>query len=124
MTLPRRIPKAPKRASRWRSTAHCNFVRSHHCCFNGCCARPIEVAHVRLGSGAGVGQRPDDWRTVSLCQFHHAMQHRVGEKTFWDGMNVEALIEAFIAVSPKRREIEQERSKRAAGMANNHPAGE
>jgi hypothetical protein len=27
--LPARIPKKPKRSTRWRSQAHCNFVRSH-----------------------------------------------------------------------------------------------
>ena len=110
--LPRRIPKAPKRASRWRSQAHCNFVRSHECSYNGCSGRPIEVAHVRKGSGAGIGQKPDDWRAVSLCQFHHAMQHRVGEDTFWKGMDVEALIRAFIQASPRRQQIEQEMKER------------
>ena len=110
--LPRRIPKPAKRASRWRSQAHCNFVRSHECCYNGCDGRPIEVAHVRKGSGAGIGQKPDDWRCVSLCQFHHAMQHRVGEETFWQGMDVEALVRAFIQASPRRQQIEQEMRER------------
>jgi hypothetical protein len=109
--LPARIPKPKKRASRWRSQAHCNFVRSHGCCVHGCDGRPIEVAHVRLGSGAGVGQKPDDWRTISLCQYHHAMQHRVGEQSFWNRVDVpiasaETLIAEFIKASPKRFEIE------------------
>lgn len=102
--LPRRIPKAPKRASRWRSQAHCNFVRSHECS-TGCGGRPIEVAHVRLGSGAGMSQKPDDWRTVSLCRDCHRRQHEVGEETFWKGKDVEALIEAFCRASPKAVEI-------------------
>lgn len=115
--LPRRIPKAPKRASRWRSQAHCNFVRSHACVL---CATEtaIEVAHVRLGSGAGIGQKPDDWRTVSLCRDHHSGQHRVGERTFWDnykrdhGVDVEALIDAFCKASPRRAQIEAEKASR------------
>lgn len=113
--LPRRIPKAQKRASRWRSQAHCNFVRSHECCVSGCDRRPIEVAHVRLGAGAGVGQKPDDWRAVSLCQFHHAQQHRMGEATFWRmvvGNDPGEFISAFIAASPKRAEIERIRKER------------
>lgn len=110
--LPRRIPKPQKRASRWRSQAHCNFVRSHECCVPGCDGRPIEVAHVRLGSGAGIGQKPDDWRAVSLCAEHHRRQHNVGEFTFWRGIDVEALIEAFINASPRRAQIEQERASR------------
>jgi hypothetical protein len=113
--LPRRIPKAPKRASRWRSQAHCNFVRSHACSVPMCDGRPIEVAHVRLGSGAGIGQKPDDWRTVSLCKTHHEMQHRVGERGFWTGADVEALIAAFIKASPKRSEIERVQKERENG---------
>lgn len=113
--MPRKIPKERKRASRWRSQAHCNHVRSHACSWNGCDQRPIEVAHVRIGSGAGIGQKPDDWRAVSLCQFHHAQQHRVGEATFWKGFDVEALIEAFIASSPRRQEIDRVRRERVDG---------
>ncbi|TZG25624.1 DUF968 domain-containing protein [Sphingomonas montanisoli] len=113
--LPRRIPKPAKRASRWRSQAHCSFVRSHECCRNGCDGRPIEVAHVRLGSGAGMGQKPDDWRTVSLCQFHHAQQHKLGEATFWKGFDVEALIAEFIKASPRRAQIEAEMRERRHG---------
>lgn len=62
-----------------------------------------------------MGQRPDDWRTVSLCKFHHAQQHRVGEKTFWKGFDVEELIAAFIKASPKRAEIERVQRERANG---------
>ncbi len=105
--LPRRIPKPTKRASRWRSQAHAAFVRSHECCVPGCDGRPIEFAHVRMGSGAGVGQKPDDWRGVSLCADHHREQHAVGEATFWGDRDIEALIEAFIKASPRRSQIEQ-----------------
>jgi len=112
--LPRKIPKPPKRASRWRSPAHCNFVRSHACSVCDATAA-IEVAHVRLGSGAGMGQRPDDFRTVSLCRTCHATQHRVGEQTFWRGIDVEGLIEAFCKASPKAREIAEIKRQREHG---------
>lgn len=115
MALPPRIPKPAKRASRWRSTTHCNFVRSHACSWNGCDGRPIEVAHVRNGSGAGIAQKPDDWRAVSLCRFHHSQQHRLGERTFWKGIDVEELISEFIKASPKRREIEMAMRERENG---------
>ena len=110
MTLPPRIPKKAKRSSRWRSQAHCNFVRSHACCACGS-TTAIEVAHVRLGSGAGMGQKPDDWRTVSLCNLCHVAQHRLGEKTFWGevGLDIEALINSFCKASPKAREIREVR---------------
>lgn len=105
--LPQRIPKPKKRATRWRSQAHCNHVRRFMCSIEGCRGWPIEVAHVRTGSGAGAGQKPDDWRTVSLCKSCHNVQHTVGERTFWRGRDVERLIAEFIAASPKRHEIEQ-----------------
>ena len=108
--LPRRIPKPAKRSSRWRSAGHCNFVRRHECSVCGsACA--IEVAHVRLGSGAGIGQKPDDWRTVSLCHDCHTRQHEQGERTFWQGRDVEALIDAFCKASPKAREIKDHRNE-------------
>lgn len=103
--LPRKIPKAPKRASRWRSQGHANFVRGHECCVSGCADRPIEFAHVRLGSAAGIGQRPDDWNAVSLCRAHHARQHEQGERTFWAGVDVQKLLQAFCDASPKASEI-------------------
>lgn len=109
--LPRAIPKQPKRASRWKSQAHCNFVRSRVCSTCGETAG-IEVAHVRLGSGAGMGQKPDDWRTVSLCRDCHRRQHEVGEATFWKGKDVEALIEAFCRASPKAVEIRNAKRER------------
>lgn len=114
MSLPPRIRKEPKRSSRWRSQAHCNFIRSHACSVCGSQAG-IEVAHVRLGSGAGIGQKPDDWRTVSLCGGPvgcHTRQHEIGERTFWKGRDVEALIEAFCKASPRAREIAQVRRER------------
>ena len=113
--LPKRIPKPAKRASRWRSQAHCNWVRSHHCSISGCDEMPIDVAHVRMGSGAGIGQKPDDFRCVSLCASHHRRQHEVGERTFWAGVDVEKLIDAFNAGSPRATEIRHVKMERANG---------
>jgi len=109
--LPARIPKRAKRSSRWRSQAHLSFVRKH-CCTNCGSSAGIEAAHVRNGSGAGIGQKPDDWRAVSLCggpNGCHAKQHLVGEETFWAGRHIEAIIDAFCKASPKRAEIEKVR---------------
>jgi hypothetical protein len=111
MPLPRKIPKNPKRSNRWRSPAHLNFVRGHECSMKDCLDRPIEAAHVRLGSGAGMGQKPDDWRAVSLCKLHHTRQHEIGEVTFWmdfeneTGEWIEDLIDQFCEASPKAAEI-------------------
>jgi hypothetical protein len=128
--LPRRIPKAPKRASRWRSQAHLGFVRSHACSVCGSITN-IEAAHVRMGSGAGIGQKPDDWRAVSLCGWQdvgnpgcHARQHREGEESFWQACgDVEALIREFIKASPKRHEIEQVQRERGESLTSPRVVG-
>ncbi len=116
MTLPRRILKPTKRASRWRSPAHCNFVRSHACC--ACQSEAaIEVAHVRIGSGAGMGQKPDDWNAISLCRDCHAEQHRIGELSFGKkhGFMLQEMANDFAAASPKANEIRQAKRERVNG---------
>jgi len=67
----------------------------------------IEVAHVRIGSGAGMAQKPNDWSTVSLCKECHQKQHSVGERTFWNSAGIDPieLAEAFAKASPKAAEI-------------------
>lgn len=115
--LPRRIPKEPKRENRWRSPAHCKWVRGFACASCGSITN-IEAAHVRLGSHTALGRKPDDWRVVPLCAGPYAsadgtvgchdLQHKVGEFTFWATISKdpEALIRELIQASPKRREIE------------------
>jgi hypothetical protein len=113
MNLIRRIPKKAKRSTRWKSQKHANFVRSHACV--KCDAEaPIEFAHVRKGSGAGMGQKPDDFRAVALCKTCHQRQHTEGEVTFWTGHNVEAIIEAFQRTSPAWRDIQAVLKERKA----------
>lgn len=118
----RKLPKKPKRESRFRSQRHCNHIRGHACVV--CDAEaPIEVAHVRLGSGTGMGQKPHDYLAVPLCggpQGCHQRQHTMGEATFWGhwssyhGRGVEAIIEELIRTSPVRHEIEAHRRERGA----------
>jgi hypothetical protein len=113
--LPRRIPKERPRSERWRSTAHCNFVRGHECCVPGCAGRPIEVAHIRSGTDAGMGRKPSDYWTVSLCRDCHATQHRVGEGTFWRAVakvDPKALAAEFCAASPRAAQIRQAKQER------------
>ena len=117
MNFPKKIAKPAKRSSRFKSQAHLAHVRSHECANCGDKAR-IEAAHVRLGSRAGMGQKPDDWRCVPLCGRDgalpgcHDFQHLKGERTFWaeyanaKGHDVEALIQHMIRTSPRRAKIE------------------
>lgn len=109
--MPTKRQREAKPETRWKSPAHRDHVRAHACSICGETAA-IEVMHVRIGSGAGMGQKPDDWRTISGCRDCHDRQHRVGEGTFWQGLDVEGLIEDFIRTSPRRQEIERVRSQR------------
>lgn len=107
--LPPAIPKRAKRESRWKSPAHRAFVRSRACCVCGSIVN-VECAHVRLGSGAGMGQKPDDYRTVGLCKECHTEQHSVGEATFWQGRDLDGLLSAYCNGSPKAREIREHKN--------------
>ncbi len=131
--LPRRIPKPAKRASRWRSQAHRDYIRGFACAVCGSSTNR-EVAHVRINSGAGIGQKPDDWRTVPLCAGPnsnvdqqlgcHDRQHIIGERTFWQqyeaaqGQGVERLIYELIEGSPKRTEIRQVQRERGDSLTS------
>lgn len=112
-----RIPKRKKRATRWRSQAHLTHVRQH-CCAYCDTQTAIEAAHVRMGSGAGMGQKPDDWRAVPLCRDCHREQHTAGEPAFWSNYQhhfnatVEDVIAELIRTSPRRHEIETEMRER------------
>ncbi|WP_448193001.1 DUF968 domain-containing protein [Azospirillum sp. sgz301742] len=86
-----------------RCPGHLAFVRGHACCVTGPeCDGPIEAAHVRRGSGVGMGRKPDDNRAISLCRWHHQQQHAVGEAQFerLHGIDLEALAQAFARRSP------------------------
>ncbi|WP_083579130.1 DUF968 domain-containing protein [Tardibacter chloracetimidivorans] len=113
MSLPRRRPslKSGRENAGKRSPAHCNFVRSHFCSVPGCEQLPIEVAHVRNGTGGGMGVKPSDRWTISLCRDHHAEQHRLGEESFEKrhGIDMKAIAEGLAKSSPhwpKLREMQ------------------
>jgi hypothetical protein len=116
--LPARQPKKQKRESRWRSQAHLKWIRGFHCAWPGCDRLPIEAAHIRIGSGTGMGQKPDDWMAVPLCRECHSMQHTIGEGTFWlqyadlAGQTVDELVTSLWYASPKSAEIRRERQER------------
>ncbi len=81
--LPRRLHQNSRRQEDGkRCPAHRKWVRGHACSVPGCESRPIECAHVREGTDGGVGMKPSDRWTISLCRDHHAEQHRIGEGAF------------------------------------------
>jgi hypothetical protein len=124
LMLPARIPKPKKRDDRWRSPAHCKFVREFACAGCGSMTNVI-AAHYKIGAHTGTSQKGDDWRTTPLCDGPfsnadgelgcHQVQHAIGEQTFWkryeqrSGQTVWQLIDELCAASPKRREIADRR---------------
>ncbi len=80
--LPQRISK-PRREKEGRCCpAHRAWVRRHHCSVPGCELLPIECAHVRGRTDGGTALKPSDRWAISLCRFHHAEQHQIGESAF------------------------------------------
>lgn len=105
----RKLPKRKRTSDRYTSQRHRNHVRGHACVV--CDAEaPIEVAHVRLGTDGGMGKKPSDYFTVSLCKDCHARQHEIGERTFWGERDPLAICEALIRTSPVRAEIQAHRN--------------
>lgn len=45
------------------------------------------VAHIRKGTDGGTGLKPSPWFVLPLCDDCHKEQHRVGEITFWGGID-------------------------------------
>jgi hypothetical protein len=111
--LPKRIPKTPKRESRWRSPAHRAWVRSHACSACGS-IQNIECAHVRLGTDGGMGFKPSDEWCISLCSACHSLSHSVGEATFArdSKINLKSLAEEFIKQSPHRHKLREHKNGR------------
>ena len=100
--LPRRIKhKSRREQAQKRFPGHCAWVRGHACCACGSTAA-IECAHVRNGTGGGVGMKPSDRWCLSLCHDCHAKQHSMGEASFekFAGINMKALAEEFAKASP------------------------
>ena len=79
-------------------------ARSHRCSVPGCRRLPIECAHVREGTDGGVGLKPSDRWTISLCMFHRREQHALGERTFEAKYDIDLLelAQEFARRSPLR----------------------
>lgn len=100
----RRKHNSTKAKERNRFPAHTAWVRGFGCCVPGCEEIPIEAAHVRVGTGGGMGHKPHDKWVISLCRDHHSEQHRIGEPSFEQrhGISMRKLAEEFAAKSPHR----------------------
>ena len=102
LRLPDRVRTDKRRSSTRSCPAHRAWIRRHHCCVPGCKRLPIECAHVRTGTDGGTALKPSDRWCISLCRFHHAEQHRLGEPRFEikHGICLIWLAEIFVRRSP------------------------
>lgn len=117
MTLKRKPrPKMGTRAPQHlRSPAHLQWIRGTLACLAASvdgdrCEGKNHAHHVRLGAGAGIGQKPGDDRAIPLCAFHHGELHTIGQRTFAERYRVDfekAISEARVA-SPHLRKIAME----------------
>ena len=83
LRFPSRLPREPREKKiRRNCAAHRAWVRRHRCSVRGCLGLPIECAHVRRGTDGGLGLKPSDRWTISLCRSHHLEQHEIGEAAF------------------------------------------
>lgn len=108
MTLPPRIFRKSRRDLRLRSPENRLWVRTHACCVSHCSSESkIIAAHVRMGAQAGMGMKPGDDVTVSMCDDHHREQHQIGEPEFMRkyGIDLVALAKEFADTSPALRRL-------------------
>lgn len=106
-----RLPDVIKRHRRDQTTrvcpAHRAWVRRHHCSVEQCTRVPIECAHVRCGTDGGMALKPSDKWVISLCRYHHAEQHQIGEAAFATrhGLDLFELAQEFARRSPHKRHL-------------------
>lgn len=113
------IARAPQRE--W--PRHRKFIRSLECSVPHCIWaltfeprwNKIECAHVRVGGGAGIAQRPADWHCIPLCSAHHNEQHAAGEPAFEKrhGIDMKRIALALARQSP---DMEMRKAMREAGV--------
>jgi hypothetical protein len=74
---------------RVKNEKHLKFIRGLPCI---CCGNNIETqaCHVRMDDAradkrsVGLQEKPDDVWVLPMCGVHHAAQHDIGERNFWD----------------------------------------
>lgn len=74
----------------YRSPRYMEFIRSLPCVVTGMENGYTDIVahHVRMGAGAGVGQKPSDYWCLPLDAKEHTKLHQVGEARYWQGHGV------------------------------------
>jgi len=107
LRFPAHLPMEPRKTNSRTCAAHRAWVRKHRCSVMGCRGLPIECAHVRSGTDGGLGLKPSDKWTISLCRSHHLEQHEIGEPAFEARyeLNFRELAKEFAKLSPYRGKL-------------------
>ena len=88
--IPRTIIRARRKPDPRRAVAHLAFIRQLPCLSCGA-PGPSQAAHVRSSGDGGIGMKPGDRYTVSLCAACHHQQHQMGETAFFGALGIDAL---------------------------------
>lgn len=93
----------------YRNPAYLAWIRKQPCCITGQepfgMGNPIEACHYRLGAGAGISQKPSDYRALPLVSDKHREQHKIGEITFWEKYGKDPLTLIFCHLAAYKRDI-------------------
>ena len=90
-----------QRVPRQKIEAHLAYLRELPCL---CCGNPIETqaAHIRFEDvriakhNAGMGQKPDDFFCLPMCNRHHDEQTNMGdERKFWRRYGIDPILYAL-----------------------------
>lgn len=84
-----------------RCPRHLAWIRTLPCAIPGCRSK-AQAAHVRMGTGGGMGMKPPDRWSIPLCCVHHYEQHRTGHKAFDAkyGIDLREIAESLARRSP------------------------
>lgn len=95
---PRPAEKSAPRYLQWLRGRDC-FVSE-----SGECSGKIEAAHTHGAGDKGIGTKSSDRYAIPLCSHHHAMQHRIGWKSFEERycFNAPGLAEGYWSRWPDR----------------------
>jgi len=79
---------------------HCRWIAERHCLI--CGQTDVQVAHIKFADGrilkplsSNIGMKADDRFTLPLCIVHHAAQHAVGERKFWQSYHLDPVLIAL-----------------------------
>jgi len=95
------MPELRQRDPRVEDKAFLAFLRTQRCCVCGA-PPPVQAAHIRMGNlsrgkrPTGIGEKPSDRHSVSLCATCHLdgpeALHKVGEELFWRRMGMNPFV--------------------------------